>query len=649
MSYLNYGFNQWLTRDPIESLSDQRSPSYATGALGIDGSGEERVPFLIPVSSEHPNTFNMVSFTPHQIEAGIPPGSFTLDKLNINNLGIGDYIQSIGFETGVSGWRIEGNGDAEFNEGTFRGTLTAPDGAIGGWTIGASDLSGGDAVLHSSGYLKLGADNNVVRIDATDVLYRLWVGNASGSVAPFRVEKDGSLVATDATITGSVTATTGAIGGFTIGADYIRDTAGVVGMSSAVTGGDDIRFWAGDATPASAEFRVTESGALTASNATISGTVTASSGTIGGWSISANEIKAGSGATTVALDSGVSGADDVRIYAGNATPSSAPFRVTESGVLTALSGTIGGTTVDSTSLTGGIIQTASGTGTRVVMAASGNKLSVYDSSNRERVKIATDGLYLQGATEGFNASVTASVSGADTSIDIGASANITLTCGAGTDEFVKLDAGGSNGLISVFNDAGTGRITMTADGGIVVNANMNPGADNTYDLGSASARWNQIHVSQVNAPGNQNLELEADSNDITCGVSIRPDEDDVHNCGTSGMRWNEVWAANGTIQTSDERKKELIEDEGLGLDFILELKPKAYFRKKEGDHRRRHGLIAQDILATISGADFVYGNEEDGYALNYADFVGPLIKAVQEQAAQIYQLRAEVAALRGKE
>ena len=64
-------------------------------------------------------------------------------------------------------------------------------------------------------------------------------------------------------------------------------------MSSTVTGGDDIRFWAGDATPGSAEFRVTESGALTASSATITGAITATSGAIGGWTINSTSIYTG--------------------------------------------------------------------------------------------------------------------------------------------------------------------------------------------------------------------------------------------------------------------------------------------------------------------------------------------------------------------
>lgn len=85
-----------------------------------------------------------------------------------------------------------------------------------------------------------------------------------------------------------IVASLGTIGGWVIGSTSLMDAAGVVGMSSAVTGGDDIRFWAGHVTPASAPFYVTEAGALVATSATITGAITASSGTIGGWTISTN-------------------------------------------------------------------------------------------------------------------------------------------------------------------------------------------------------------------------------------------------------------------------------------------------------------------------------------------------------------------------
>jgi len=79
--------------------------------------------------------------------------------------------------------------------------------------------------------------------------------------------------ATTLTIVGAITATSGTIGGFDIGADYIRDVANSFGLASTVTGGDDVRFWAGDtfANRATAAFRVTESGAVAASGLTHSG------------------------------------------------------------------------------------------------------------------------------------------------------------------------------------------------------------------------------------------------------------------------------------------------------------------------------------------------------------------------------------------
>jgi hypothetical protein len=93
---------------------------------------------------------------------------------------------------------------------------------------------------------------------------------------------------------------------------------GAVGMSSAATAGVDWRFWAGSVTPASAPFRVDESGNLVATNATISGTISIGSG---------NNIFI---------------ADSNGICLGNATFGSAPFRVTMAGALTASSATVTG-------------------------------------------------------------------------------------------------------------------------------------------------------------------------------------------------------------------------------------------------------------------------------------------------------------------
>lgn len=86
---------------------------------------------------------------------------------------------------------------------------------------------------------------------------------------------------------GRIEATDGHIGGWTIGATTLA--SGGVGMSSA-TAINAVSFWAGNATPTSAPFRVLNNGYLYASNANIAGVITATSGTIGGWTIDGSSL-----------------------------------------------------------------------------------------------------------------------------------------------------------------------------------------------------------------------------------------------------------------------------------------------------------------------------------------------------------------------
>lgn len=128
-----------------------------------------------------------------------------------------------------------------------------------------------------------------------DVDGNMWLGAATFASAPFKVSNAGAATMTGATISGSITATTGTIGGWVVTSDAVKDAAGTVGMSSAVTAGDDVRFWAGDSTPGSAEFRVTESGALFASTATVTGALTTGAGSsVNGTYLVASSVLSGS-------------------------------------------------------------------------------------------------------------------------------------------------------------------------------------------------------------------------------------------------------------------------------------------------------------------------------------------------------------------
>jgi hypothetical protein len=106
---------------------------------------------------------------------------------------------------------------------------------------------------------------------------------------------------------------------------------------------------------------------------------------------------------------------------------------------------------------------------------------------------------------------------------------------------------------------------------------------------------------------------------------------------------------------SDVREKKDINDIGYGLNFIKQLRP-VQFRMKNGNDRIDYGFIAQDIEALL-GTNYnvlgIGGDPDRMLSLRYTDFIAPMVKAMQEQQAQIdaqkamiEELKAEIAALK---
>jgi len=141
--------------------------------------------------------------------------------------------------------------------------------------VGLSVTPAGQVGASSTTTTNTGGTNSPIGSDLSSSNYR------AGSIG-WKLFSNGKLEASDGIFRGNITASTGNIGGWVINSDNITDVAGTTGLSSTVTAGDDIRFWAGHATPSSAPFRVTEAGVLTAT-----------SGTIGGWTLAATELSSG--------------------------------------------------------------------------------------------------------------------------------------------------------------------------------------------------------------------------------------------------------------------------------------------------------------------------------------------------------------------
>ena len=165
---------------------------------------------------------------------------------------------------------------------------------------------------------------------------------------------------------------------------------------------------------------------------------------------------------------------------------------------------------------------------------------------------------------------------------------------------------------------------------------------------------------------------------ITSAGNTQPGTDNAYSLGVSGTRWSAVWAANGTIQTSDEREKKDIVECDLGLDFVSKLRPVSYkwivgknvatseiVKDKEGNpildedgkektesvitpiegKRTHYGLIAQEVEALLDGKDFggfIHDEETDIKGLRYDQFVPLLIKSIQELQAKIVTLESKI-------
>lgn len=131
-------------------------------------------------------------------------------KLIAGSIGVGEYIQSTGYSAGTAGFRISGNGDAEFNNIVARGTIFASAGTIGGITIGSNYVQSSDYVLGTSGWRLTPTS---AQLPATTIIGTLTTSQlASGAVtdadeAAIDISSAGSLTYADATGQQSFTST----------------------------------------------------------------------------------------------------------------------------------------------------------------------------------------------------------------------------------------------------------------------------------------------------------------------------------------------------------------------------------------------------------------------------------------------------------
>lgn len=150
-----------------------------------------------------------------------------------------------------------------------------------------------------------------------------------------------------------------------------------------------------------------------------------------------------------------------------------------------------------------------------------------------------------------------------------------------------------------------------------------------------------------------------DINEIRVSDMFTPLTNAAQNLGSTTLRWTAVYAANGTINTSDATLKEEVQSIQYGLKELLQLKPVSYKWKEEkvdnfqipnSEKKTKLGFIAQEVLEVIPEVittKIWYENQEKRLqqiearrlGISYSELIPVTIKAIQEQQMKIDELK----------
>ncbi len=143
---------------------------------------------------------------------------------------------------------------------------------------------------------------------------------------------------------------------------------------------------------------------------------------------------------------------------------------------------------------------------------------------------------------------------------------------------------------------------------------------NDFVIGNSTNNKSLIFFTTVSGTNTERMRIN--------NTGLIPGQDNTYSSGNSTNRWTAVWAANGTIQTSDIRLKKNIQPLAYGLKEVLKLQPVRY-DWKDNSGKNKIGLIAQEVKKIIP--EVVIGDEtKENLGMNYAEMVPVLINAIKD-------------------
>ena len=473
------------------------------------------------------------------------------------------------------------------------------------------------------------------------------IGYLAGVTSAIQTQLNGKLNLTGGTLTGGLIGTTGSFssggGGdtFTIGHTsgsgialnitkggngeglYINKTSGsgnaatIIGTLNATTlvksGGTASQFLKADGSVDSSTYATTTALAayLPLAGGTLTGALSGTSATFSG-AVQGDYFQTGS--TTPATSGGVRLGTQVAIRARNVA-NTANIPLIESTATDAVAIASGGANVGIgiTSPTTKLHVFGVGTTYAQIQGTAGNTTGLLTNNNS---KTYFTGTYYNVTDAWEVADITA---GGLTRMCITSGGNVAI--GTTTDSGSKFSVLGDGNFGNPLS--ANGQVLIGLSGGPYIKMN-GPASSNTY--GSSS---NMYFFDNPNGRGNG---FQNNTSQNLCIFHYNGGWVNIGNFNNS----TGVYTA-----TSDINKKKDFELSTIGLDAILSLKPTLYRMTKENNTEKHLGFIAQEVKEFIPQA---FVNDEDFIGLDYQAITATLVKAVQEQQAQIEELKAMIAA-----
>jgi hypothetical protein len=321
---------------------------------------------------------------------------------------------------------------------------------------------------------------------------------------------------------GKIVSTSGAIGGWTLSAGAL--TSGTGDNAVALSSNGPNAIWAGAEDAINALFRVDTDGYLFAR-----------SGRVGGWNLGFSSLTGtGTDTSSVGLIGNATGSG-VAIYAGDATPANAPFKVTAQGALTATSATITGAITATSGMIDGVltIGTGGGAGGGIyqgsgTFASPTTGLKLWNSSGVGRIAGYNNGaLQWEGATDGKLKAGAGAVELSDVGLSIQATDSATTWNSLNGIKFTQ----STNQVAAIGVYCGT---TAGSENNVLIRARHLTESRRNYLRLSASSTFSNVNntvlieaADNSGSSGYAAIVLEA-KNSATGDSRIRIDADDIY-------------------------------------------------------------------------------------------------------------------------